>query len=107
MAKGRGKSKRIRSANSEMNAYLNDLKSSGHLLEMSTGGHWKIYLMCDRPLSEHYGRRHCRDCSFTCSTSASPSDHRTLSNVRRQVRATGRRKSSPAERNKPGRDVVK
>lgn len=86
MAKGRGRPKRIRSADPETNAYLNQLKRSGYILELGGGGHWKIFLKCDKPLSKHYGGWHCQQCALAASTSASPSV-RILPKLRREVEA--------------------
>lgn len=84
MAKGRSKG-RVRSADSETNKYLNQLKREGYILELGSAGHWKIFLKCDKPLTEHYGGWHCKDCDLAVSTSASPSV-RILPKLRNEVR---------------------
>ena|SRR5215469_4722435 len=102
MAKGRGKSRRIRSASSEMNGYLNELKANGYLIEMSAAGHWKIYLRCGRSFPEHHGGWHCRDCSYAGSTSASPSDRNTISKLRRDVGENTKRILERRNESSPG-----
>lgn len=84
VAKGRGRSKRVRSADPETNAFLNELKRNGYILELGSAGHWKIFLKCDKPMSEHYGGWHCSNCGLAASTSASPSRN-IMTKLRRDV----------------------
>ena len=61
--------KRIRSADNQMNRYLNGLRKAGYVVTMNSGsGHWKIYL----------------DGKLVTSTSASPSCY-MLPKLRKEV----------------------
>jgi hypothetical protein len=88
MAKGAGKAMRAR-GRGDFTDYLRELAKNGYMIESSNSSHWKIYLRCGKAKADHYGGVHCKECTFICGTSASPSDVRALINLKKQIERGG------------------